>query len=271
MKKFSNVLKKSLILIIVLANISTVSFAAWWGTPGYEWCFSKGLTTMMSQKEMNQTVSQKDFYAILLRYVKYKGVEKGKEVVQTSGSLKNVNSALVGMMNEINEYLVMKTLTPNQYRQVTTYIGHADRIVNEQLELLESGKRNLISRKEIESFKLYLSLAKYKAAMLLNNPEIRRNEIAANSNVKYAEILEYGIEPYYGNVTRRDFLILMFSLLSEQRLTENEILKQFNETGVLVGYDDDLMLSKELTYSEMFTFLYRFEIFEFNPVPEDEE
>ena len=106
--------------------------------------------------------------------------------------------------------------------------------------------------------------------MLLNDVMFRTQEMANHSNVKYAEILEYGIEPYYGNVTRREFLILMFSLLSEQKLQEQEILDQYNESGVLLGYEDDLMLTKDLTYSEMFTFLYRFEIFEFNPVEEED-
>lgn len=263
MKKVTSVLKKAIILIIVLVNIATISFAAWWGTPGYEWCFSKGITKMMSQKEMNKKVEQEDFYAILLRYLKYKDIEKGRDVIQTVGSTRNMNSALIGMMNDVNDYLVMKSLTPNQYRQVITYIGHAERLVESQQKLL--------NRSEIKSFYLYLSLARYKAAMLIDDISYRLQQMSLRGNVKYSEILEYGIEPYYGEVTRREFLILMFSLLSDQKLTEQEILTQFNEAGVLVGYDNDLMLQKELTYSEMFTFLYRFEIFEFNPIEEEEE
>ena len=263
MKKVSSGLRKAIILIIILVNIATVSFAAWWGTPGYEWCFSKGITSMMTQREMNQNVELEDFYAILLRYLKYKDVDKGRNVIQTVGSINRINSALIGMMNDVNDYLVMKSLTPNQYRQVITYIEHAERLVESQQKLL--------NRSEIKSFYLYLSLARYKAAMLINDISYRLDQMAVQGNVKYSEILEYGIEPYYGNVTRKEFLILMFSLLSDQRLTEQEILTQYNEAGVLVGYNNDLMLEKELTYSEMFTFLYRFEIFEFNPTEEEVE
>ena len=61
MKNFSKLVKQILILGIILANIATVTFAAWWGTPGYEWCFSKGITTIMTQKEMTKKVSQADF------------------------------------------------------------------------------------------------------------------------------------------------------------------------------------------------------------------
>jgi hypothetical protein len=56
MKKFSKVIKSIFILAIVFANIATVTFAAWWGTAGYEWCFSKGITSIMTQNEMNQPV-----------------------------------------------------------------------------------------------------------------------------------------------------------------------------------------------------------------------
>ena len=64
----------------------------------------------------------------------------------------------------------------------------------------------------------------------------------------------------------------MFSLLSEQNVSDDEILKQFAGAGVLVGYEDgEYQLQNPLTYAEMFTFLRRFEIFDFNPEPETEE
>jgi hypothetical protein len=138
MKKFSGVFKKVLIFVIVFANLATVSFAAWWGTPGYEWSFSKGFTPMMTQKEMNNVVEKEDFYAILLRYLRYKGVDKNRNVRQTLGSTRNINSALVGMMNEVNSYLVMPALNPSQYRQVITYISHAERTVETQKNLLNT-------------------------------------------------------------------------------------------------------------------------------------
>ena len=262
MKKISRILQKILVLTIVLSCTATASFAAWWGTPGYEWCFSKGITSLMTRSEMDKTVAQEDFYAILLRYLKYKGVEKDRKVVQTVGDISRMNSALVGMMDDVNEYLILEYLTPNQYRQVITYIEHAEMTVERQQKLL--------NKEEVKSFYLYLSLARYKAAMLINDSTMRLQEMSAQGNVKYSEILEYGLEPYYGNITRREFLILMYSLLSDQTATQDEIIEQYNEAGVLIGYENDLMLQKEITYSEIFTFLYRFEIFEFNPVEEEE-
>ena len=263
MKKFSSLIKTILILTVILENIATVTLAAWWGTPGYEWCFSKGITTIMTQKEMNQSVSSADFYAIVLRYLKYKGVEPGRTPIQTKGDTTQMNSALLGMMQDINEYITKTSLTPNQYRQVITYMDHAKGIVEQQ--------QRLLSRDNIKSFNLYMSLARYKAASLIDNSIYRIQEMGKYGNVKFTEILDYDINPYYGNITRREFLILMFSLLSDQDITEEEMLKQYNESGVLVGYNNDLMLQKEITYSEIFTFLYRFEAFDFNPVEGEEQ
>ena len=265
MRKISKSFQRLIILIIVFATLASSSFAAWWGTPGYEWCFSKGITSVMTQNEMNKTVELEKFYAILLRYLKYKDVDKGREIRQTTGDISRMNSALIGMMDDINSYLYMEYLTPSEYKKVITYIEHAERTVEQQ--------QRLLNKEEIKSFYLYLSLAKYRAAMLINDSLMRKNEMAVQGNVKYTEILEYGIEPYYGNITRKEFLILMFSLLSdepikEKGLSEEDVLTRFYEAGVLVGYENDLMLQKELTYSEMFTFLYRFEIYEFNPTEE---
>lgn len=262
MKNFSKLVKQILILGIILANIATVTFAAWWGTPGYEWCFSKGITTIMTQKEMKKKVSQADFYAIVLKYLRYKGVEPGRNVMQTVGDVSSMNSTLLGMMNTIDKYVIKDSLTALEYRQVMTYMEHAEEIVEKQ--------QNLISRDDIKAFKLYMSLARYKAAKLIDNTVYRTQEVAKNSNVKFAEILDYGIKPYYGNITRKEFLILMFSLLSDQKIPEEDILQQYNESGVLIGYNSDLMLQKEITYSEIFTFLYRFEAFDFNPSESNE-
>ena len=62
----------------------------------------------------------------------------------------------------------------------------------------------------------------------------------------------------------------MFSLLSEQSVTEEDIINQFSESGVILGYSDSLMLEENLTYAEMFTFFRRFETFDFNPIEVEE-
>ncbi len=263
MRKFKNFIKVSLIVVVVLVSLSTATYAAWWGTTGYEWCFAKGITPIMTRKQMNQTVTQADFYAIVLRYLNLKEVKPGRKVIQTIGDTSQMNSALLGMIDDINDYIVKGSLTPNEYRQVITYAEHAEDIVQKQ--------QNLLTKNSVKSFSLYMSLAKYKAATLIDNSTYRSQEIAKHGNVKFSEIFKYGINPYYGNITRKEFLVLMFSLLSDQGVSEEEIITQYNESGVLEGYEGDLMLEKEIKYSEIFAFLRRFETFDFNPIIEEEK
>ena len=99
----------------------------------------------MTQKEMTKKVSQADFYAIVLKYLRYKGVEPGRNVMQTVGDVSSMNSTLLGMMNTIDKYVIKDSLTALEYRQVMTYMEHAEEIVDKQ--------QNLISRDDIKAFK----------------------------------------------------------------------------------------------------------------------
>ena len=63
----------------------------------------------------------------------------------------------------------------------------------------------------------------------------------------------------------------MHNLLSDTSKPTATIIKSFNDSGVLIGYSDSLWLKKNITYSEMFAFLYRFEAYDFNPVTTEEQ
>ena len=66
-----------------------------------------------------------------------------------------------------------------------------------------------------------------------------------------------------GEMSRGAFLTLMYNLMSNQTADEDTVAKMFNDSGVLLGYDNSLWLTQNLKYSEMLTFLYRFEAFDF--------
>lgn len=260
-KKSAGIIKSVITLGIFITMLSTTAFAAWWGTPGYEWARERRITSLANNSALNNKVSHENFYSILINYLRYKNVTPKDNIKQNLGQLNTYNKAIDGIIENINSYISRTSLTPNDYRVVSTYIDHISRILNENA--------NLLPRDDLKSVDLYMSIAKYKAATLIDDDAYRAYVIANIGPVKYKELIAYNIKPYYGDISRREFLVLMFSLLSEQSVSEDEILKQFSESGVLVGYNDDLMLSKNLTYAEMFTFLRRFEVFEFNPSPEE--
>ena len=258
-KTGSNIIKSILIIGMIFTVMSTTAFAAWWGLPGYEWARSKGLTSLSNNSALNNKVDHERFYSTLISYLKYKNVTPKANVIQHNTS-NNFNKALDGVVAEINTYLDKTSLTPKEYRNVATYAEHIKKTINTN--------QNLLSRDNIKTINLYLSLVKYSAAVKIDDESYKTYVLNNLGAVKYKELVTYGIKPYFGDISRKEFLTLMFSLLSDRTLSEDEIINEFVDAGVLVGFDDEgqnLGLGKNLTYAEMFTFLKRFEIFDFNP------
>ena len=280
-KNSSRIIKSIIILTIVASTLSTSAFAAWtWSTPGYEWAREKRLTSITNTSTLNNKVSHANFYSILIKYLKLKGVEPKDSVKQNVIGVESFNKALVGVVNDVEDYITRTSLTPQEYRELVTYIDHM-RSVSEGVNVgTLPNNADLLTRDSLKDIYLYLSLAKYKAATLISDPSYK-NLILSNEgptpkynvgNVAYKEIIDYNIKPYFGDISREEFLVLMFSLLSEQDVTEKQIIQQFIDAGVLMGYENgDVRLENPLTYAEMFTFLRRFEIFDFNPEPESQE
>ncbi|MBQ9279684.1 MAG: hypothetical protein IJ215_01365 [Clostridia bacterium] len=260
-KNGSKRIKAVIVLTILISMFSTSVFAAWWGTPGYEWARERRITSMASTSALNNKVSHENFYTILINYLHYKEVTPKNGVIQNVSSLNSFNKALGGIVSEIDSYISRTSLTPAEYRIVDTYINHIDKTLDDQ--------KSLLTRDNLKDMHLYMDIARYKAATLIDDYSYRTYVLARIKPTKYSELIRYNIRPYFGDITRREFLVLMFSLLSNRTLSQEAIITEFNESGVLIGYDGDLWLDKNLTYAEMFTFLRRFETFDFNPVVED--
>lgn len=253
----------TILLLTIVLFTSNVSFAAWWGTPGYEWALAKGITSVKSRTQLNKDVSHSDLYSTILKYLTIKGVEPEGKVTHHEDDMSYLNNVVAGLFEIINSYTSKTSLTPEEYRIVENYVEHAKNTFNEYKQYL--------TRENVKDIDLYLNLSRYRAATLINDREYRELVLSRLGNVKNSEIFTYGMIPYAGEITRREFLLVMFDLLSGQSLSDEEIIDSFNEAGVLIGYQSDLMLDKPITYSEMLTFMYRFEIYDFNPVVEEAE
>lgn len=268
----SKMIKIFVAILAFVAFNSTTAYAAWWGTPGYEWAVSKRLTGLANNSSLNNPISNANFYSVLIKYLNYKNVAPKENVKQNVEVLNSFNKTISGIVETVDTYISVSSLNEQEYKVVATYIEHVD-------DVLEKNK-DFTPRDDLKNVYLYLSLAKYKAAKLISEPNYRRLVLSNGSptsmfnvgNVKYKELVDYNIKPYYGDISRKEFLTLMFSLLSNQDVSDEEVLKQFNEAGVLIGYEDgSLWLDNPLTYAEMFTFLRRFETFDFNPESETTE
>ena len=256
MKINSNVLKIILTLTIVVVTFSSTCLAVWWATPGYEWALARGLTSIKSQASLEQKVSHADLYSTIIRYLEMKGIGPSGRNIHHADDMYGINNVVAGVFKMVNEYISKTSLTPNEYRIVASYIDHGRDTFYKYRGLMRRYDQNI---------DLYLRLSKYRAAKLIDDREYREYVLRNLGYVRNSEILNYGMIPYVGDITRREFLLVMHSLLSEQSVSDDEIIRRFNDTGVLLGYNNDLMLDKELTYAEMLTFLYRFEIYDFNP------
>ena len=267
MKKHLKISKQivAVLLLTIILFTSNVSLAAWWATPAYEWGLSRGLTSVKTKSQLDRAVTHTDFYSMILRYLSMKGVrpEEGK-LAHHSDDMSGLHDVVAGLFNLINtKYISKNYLTPDEYRQVESYIEHAKDTFNKYGAYL--------TRQNMKNVYLYMDLSQYRAATLINDREFRELTLSRLGNVKNSGIFYYGMIPYVGEITRREFLLLMFDLLTSQSVSDEAIINSFNEAGVLVGYDTGLKLDQPISYSEMLTFMYRFEIYDFNPEPEETE
>ena len=255
------------LVIVTLMLMDTNCFAAWWGTPGYEWALSKDLTSMKTQAQLNRDVTLSDYYNIILKYLRMKNVAPSGRVVQNLYVDGIYNGTINGLVKDINSNIGtnITSLSPQQYRVVADLIDHGKKQIVDYSAYLY--------RDDLKNLNLYFDLAKYRAAKLLSeNSKIEKqykNDVLWSlRNTKYAVSIEYGILPMCGSdITRESFLVLMHHLLSNSSATTSSILKSFNDADVLRGVNIfyyDPKPKKNMTYSEMFAFLYRFEAYDFS-------
>ena len=268
MKK--NLIIKFILVLTLLIFAGTSSYAAWWGTPGYEWALGKGLTSIKTQAQLNRKVTLSDYYNTIIKYLNMKGTTPKDRIVQSIYVDNLYNGAIEGMVKEVNTYIgsTVTSLTPQRYKALSEYVDNAKRLMAEY--------SNDLPRDNLKDLNLFFDLAKYRGATLLSEQtpiekEYKNNVLYSLRNTKYASSISYGIMPMCGTITRGDFLVLMHNLLSSRRLTTNDIIRSFNESGVLLGYYNSLWLDEEIKYSEMLTFLYRFEAYDFDASNTDEQ
>lgn len=248
----------SLLIATIMIVSCTTSFGVWWGTPGYEWALSNKLTSVKSTKQLKENVTLTDFYTTVTRYLKMKGIEPKNETIHHSDDMDGLDNVAKGIIDIINGYNKKDKLTIQQFYIVENYVEHAKETVEDYMDYSQ-----YLTRNSMKNIQLYLDLSKYKAATLIGSRSDREYALSKLGSVKNSEIIRYNMLPYVGDITRKEFLVVMHDLISTNELSEDAVIKAFEDAGVLVGFETGLELDKKITYSEMLTFLYRFEIFDF--------
>jgi len=260
----NKIFKKIFLLFTIFTfcfSIFAISRAAWWGTPGYEWAVRSNLTGLKSRNQLIQDVELEDLYYTIIKYLQIKKVQPKLKTIHHVDDMYGIDNIAVGLFNIINSYNSRQSLTLQQYYIVENY-------VNKGLETLEKYRDYslYLTREDIKNIDLYLALSKYKAATLVSDVKDRELALSRVGNVRYSQIIEYNILPYVDKISRREFLLLMYDLLSPNYTSDEQVINAFTDTEILQGYSPEyikLELDKNLNYQEMYSFLYRFEIFDF--------
>lgn len=248
----------AMLLLVVMMLMSTNVFAVWWATPGYEWALANGLTNVKTTSQLNRNVSLTDFYTTAIKYLKLKGISPRDESIHHEDTMEGVDNVAKGLFDIINGYNSRESLTIQQYYVVENYIEHGRQTLEKYVDYSQ-----YMTRDNLKNIDLYLALSQYKAANLIDDRTHRERILSGLGNVKNSDIIRYNMLPYAGDITRQEFLLVMYDLISADERNSQAVISAFEEAGVLVGFDTGLELDKKITYSEMLTFLYRFEIFDF--------
>lgn len=261
MKKSSRIKRViSLLILVVIMMTSSNALAVWWATPGYEWALSNKLTTVKSTSQLNKNVTLTDFYSTVIKYLKLKGIEPRDETIHHEDDMDGLDNVASGIFKIINSYNTKNSITIQQYYIVENYVDHGRKTLENYMEYSQ-----YLTRDSLKNIDLYLELSKYKAATLIESRSDREYILAQLGSIKNREIINYHMLPYAGDITREEFLLVMYDLISTNEMGDEAVIKAFEEAGVLIGFETGLELDKKITYSEMLTFLYRFEIFDFEP------
>ena len=264
-KKMLN--KRILILttiMLILVTSFSASFAAWWGTPGYEWALSVGLTGAKSKSQLESTVELDDLYATILKYLAMKNIYPTNKKIHHEDKMDGMDNVARGIADIINGYNDKESLNIQQFYIVENYcIKGYDTLENYKSYSLT------LTRQDLKNIEAYLRLSKYRAATLIANRSDREYALNRLGYVKNSKIINYGMLPYTSKISRKEFLNVIYDLMSPNTAsrsgsTANDYaIDVFYDSGVLIGYDTGLELDKLLNYTEMYTFLYRLETYDF--------
>ncbi len=255
---FSKISILTVILCGCLMAFSS-SFALWWGTPGYEWALRNGLTGQKTHSQLQTEVELDDLYATILKYLSMKNVTPSTRKIHHTDKMIDMDPVAKGIADIINEFNSKNHLTIMEFYNVESYADDGYKTLDKYRDLSQ-----YLTRADLKNIDTFFRLSKYRAAMLIESRAQREYALSRLGYVKNAKVIDYGILPYTEKVSRKEFLLIMYDLLSKNSRSEDNVIDSFYDTGVLIGYETGLELDKKLLYSEMYSFLYRFEVYDFD-------
>ncbi|MBE5821865.1 MAG: hypothetical protein E7311_04675 [Clostridiales bacterium] len=245
MKKY---FKTIVLSIVMLFAITICVNAENWYESGYNWARDIGIIERKSYSQLGKNVDIVEFYDILFKYF-----EQNNMLIyykyQKQDDYKNDNYALVATDRKLTSLANKEWLTNSEYKTAKNLIDKARELIDRNTKYFTSS--------EIKSIEYYLDVMNY-----ILYHKIYDYDYKITQSVKKPKngdmFIKYHMIPLYGEITREEFLILMHRYRIDQEETNTaKIIKSYTDAGILLGYDNNLMLTVKMTYAHLTTFLSR--------------
>ena len=242
----------SLICIIVCMVFSNVSMAATWYSDGYSWARSNGIIGGKTHNQLMSYVSAKEFYTMFFKYLDYVGASSINQTYVKIDDYKSDNYILVSVDRQLTQLAKKDWITNDEYKRAVALIENARNILNTNAEYFTT--------QESDSIHYYLDIMNYILYTKIYDYEYRL-QVYCKKPSGVDKFEKYKLIPYYGQITREEFLNLlyMYRVKQSNNFSTTDCVTYFMRNGVLLGYDNNPMLSMKLTNAHLVTFIYRME------------
>lgn len=244
MKKFV----LTIILTIVL-SIPVYSSTQWYAE-GYTWAKDQKIITNKTKTQLLSNISPNDFYNMLFKYFDLVGVINPTDSYFKLDDYKSDNYILVASERQLTAYMQKEWLTNDEYKKAASLISNARNVLDKNKKYFDDS--------EITSINYYLNMMEYLLHSKIYDYEYKL-QIYVKKPANADKFIQYKLIPYYGEITREEFLNLLYyyTVANGSSFSTGLMVGYYKYNNVLLGYDNNLMLTSHLNYAHFVTFLNR--------------
>lgn len=232
----------------MLLTMMTYVSAQEWYLQGYNWARNIGIINSKTSNELSKTIDTVEFYDILFKYFEQNNVYIYYRF-NKNDDYKNDNYTLVATDRKLTTLAEKDWITNNEYKTAKKLIDKANELVKRNEKYFTDEERDNINYYlEVMNYILYNKIYDYNYKITQSAKKPKNGDM----------FIKYKLIPFYGEVTREEFLILMYRYkINPETYILSDVVDKFVNENVLLGYDNNLMLTVKLNYSHMTTFLLR--------------
>lgn len=239
-----------MMITIMLAVPATVN--ASWYSEAYTWANSEGIIAKKTDAQLAKSVEPAEFYTMLFRYLKLVDVAPRTEYDDyfKMDDYKADNYILVATDRQLTSYAMKEWLTATEHKKAAELIKNARNILERNPQYFEEAEKKSIEYYlDVMSYILYNKIYDYSYKKQVHVQQPKNGEL----------FIEYKLLPYYGEITRKEFLniIYYYTVAQGSTFSSGVTVGYYRYYDVLRGYNHNLMLTEKLTYAHFVTFISR--------------